>query len=149
MSKKPRRCPHPQCGLVITPSSKKGVKKHFKKVHGRSPTNAEISHSVNFGQMPEERNKRTTIPIACEAVAWEFKCPKRWTELEATERENVRHCTSCSQQVYLCTSAAELNSYARQGLCVAWDEKGSEKTMESMVVGFLGRDFPPYPKATY
>ena len=128
MAKKIRCCPHPQCGHVITPSSKKGVKKHFKKVHGRSPTDAEISHSVYLGSMPRERDKGSAIPIACEAVAWEFKCPMRWAELEATEREDVRHCTSCSQEVYLCNSASKLNKYARQGLCVAWDEKGPEKT---------------------
>lgn len=160
MSKKTRWCPHPECGLLITPSSKKGVRKHFIKAHGRSPTDAELNHSENFGPMPEEREKRMAmlrkimakpdklraIPIACEAVAWEFKCPKRWVELEATEREDVRHCTSCSQQVYLCTSAADLNKYARRGLCVAWGQKVPKENIETMTLGLPIRDFTSYDK---
>lgn len=155
MLKKARWCPHPKCGVLIKPSSKKGVEKHFIKAHGRKPTDAEIDRSVNSGltpverlveeskksrEMMEKRNELRPIPIACEAVAWEFKCPKQWAELEATEREDVRHCASCSQEVYLCTNAAELNNYARRGLCVAWDEKGPEE-ISIMTLG--------YPLATF
>lgn len=53
--------------------------------------------------------------------AFDFSCPKLWSELEPTERDGVRHCGSCDQPVYYCASVEEARDHAARGACVALD----------------------------
>ncbi len=50
---------------------------------------------------------------------FKFKCPQEWNQLDATETEGVRFCTSCDSNVYLVTSSAEVEQHARDNKCVA------------------------------
>jgi len=48
---------------------------------------------------------------------FKYLCPKKWENLEPTEREKVRFCNSCRKNVYLCSSEEEAESYS--GVCIA------------------------------
>ena len=51
---------------------------------------------------------------------FEFECPKRWEELEATNKATVKFCNQCEKNVYKATSEAKLKKYAEEGKCVAY-----------------------------
>ena len=53
--------------------------------------------------------------------AFDFRCPKQWSALAATDREGVRHCGSCRKDVYYCGTVEEARGYAAEGACVALD----------------------------
>jgi uncharacterized protein (TIGR02996 family) len=53
--------------------------------------------------------------------AFDFSCPKLWSELAPTERDAVRHCGACDQPVYYCASVEEAREHAARGACVALD----------------------------
>ena len=53
--------------------------------------------------------------------AFDFSCPKAWSELSPTERDGVRHCGACEQPVYYCASVEEAREHAARGACVALD----------------------------
>ncbi len=49
-----------------------------------------------------------------------FECPRHWSELTKTDRENVRLCHVCSEQVYLYTNSDELSENKHKRHCVAF-----------------------------
>jgi uncharacterized protein (TIGR02996 family) len=53
--------------------------------------------------------------------AFDFSCPRLWSELTPTERDGVRHCGACDQRVYYCASVEEAREHAARGACVALD----------------------------
>lgn len=53
--------------------------------------------------------------------AFDFSCPKLWSELAPTARDGVRHCGACDQPVYYCASVEEAREHAARGACVALD----------------------------
>ncbi len=53
--------------------------------------------------------------------AFDYSCPKQWSELTPTERDGVRHCGACAQPVYYCASVEEAREHAARGACVALD----------------------------
>jgi uncharacterized protein (TIGR02996 family) len=53
--------------------------------------------------------------------AFDYSCPKQWSELAPTERDGVRHCGACEQPVYYCASIEEAREHAARGACVALD----------------------------
>ncbi len=53
--------------------------------------------------------------------AFDFSCPKLWSELAPTARDGVRHCGACDQPVYYCASVEEARDHAARGACVALD----------------------------
>jgi uncharacterized protein (TIGR02996 family) len=53
--------------------------------------------------------------------AFDFSCPKQWSALTPTERDGVRHCSSCQQHVYYCASVEDAREHAARGACVALD----------------------------
>ena len=53
--------------------------------------------------------------------AFDFSCPKLWSELAPTDRDGVRHCGACEQSVYYCASIEEAREHAARGACVALD----------------------------
>jgi uncharacterized protein (TIGR02996 family) len=50
-----------------------------------------------------------------------FPCSKTWSALQATERDRVRHCTHCKQDVYYALNVGEARAHAQQGRSVALD----------------------------
>lgn len=48
-----------------------------------------------------------------------FECPRRWSELEITEDEDIRFCGICQEKVYLCTTDMELAKRSLLRHCVA------------------------------
>jgi len=52
-------------------------------------------------------------------VAFEFKCQQTWDALALTDRNDVRHCTTCDHQVYYCQTDADMIAHAEAGHCVA------------------------------
>lgn len=51
---------------------------------------------------------------------FQYRCPKRFSELEATKMPAVRFCSACNRNVYFCLSQAELDRRATRGECVAF-----------------------------
>ncbi|MCE9555466.1 MAG: hypothetical protein K8T91_19130 [Planctomycetes bacterium] len=54
-----------------------------------------------------------------------FRCPKSWGGLQATDDFNVRFCTSCQKQVYLCESPEDIERH--KGDCIALNIKPSKR----------------------
>jgi uncharacterized protein (TIGR02996 family) len=54
-------------------------------------------------------------------VAFDLRCPMKWSALQPTGRDGVRHCTGCKQDVYYALSVGEARAFAKQGHCVALD----------------------------
>jgi uncharacterized protein (TIGR02996 family) len=50
-----------------------------------------------------------------------FKCPRQWEALQRTERDLVRYCAGCQQEVHFVRTLDELHAAARRDLCVAVD----------------------------
>lgn len=48
-------------------------------------------------------------------------CGMTWAALQATERDGVRHCTRCKQDVYYALNVGEARAHARRGHSVALD----------------------------
>ena len=55
-------------------------------------------------------------PIDCKRF-FKFLCPKIWQDLEPTNEDTVRFCSSCQRKVYLCTSREEVDKHS--GECIA------------------------------
>ncbi len=60
-------------------------------------------------------------PVERCGLAFDFQCPMEWSMLQATDRDGVRHCTGCKQDVYYALSVGEARSHAGVGHCVALD----------------------------
>ena len=71
----------------------------------------------------------------------EFRCPRRWEDLEATPDGGVRHCPTCREDVYWSPTPADFVRNGAQGRCVAVP---AGVTLGRMGRGFRGR---PTPKA--
>jgi hypothetical protein len=73
-------------------------------------------------------------PIRHCDVKFAYECPKEWSRLEATDREDVRFCRQCSKEVFFCRTTDEATAHARAGRCVAIDaeEKAEERKKDSM-----------------
>lgn len=52
---------------------------------------------------------------------FEAPCPRDWSQMQPTERTDVRHCGGCQKDVYYCTTLDVARSHARRGNCVAVD----------------------------
>jgi uncharacterized protein (TIGR02996 family) len=63
-----------------------------------------------------------------ERCTFELDCPKRWSELEPTDKDGVRFCSACAKPVHYCVSIPEAKAHARNGACVALDLTASRWT---------------------
>jgi len=72
----------------------------------------------------------------------EFKCPKRWDELKKQDNPDTRHCHVCEENVYLCTTDAQIAEAVRLDHCVAISPE-SEFSNEFGDGNFVGRLAPP------
>jgi uncharacterized protein (TIGR02996 family) len=52
---------------------------------------------------------------------FEAPCPRDWSQMQPTERADVRHCGGCQKNVYYCTTIDLARSHAMRGNCVAVD----------------------------
>lgn len=50
----------------------------------------------------------------------EYECPKNWFELTETDKAGIKHCSTCDKHVHLCITQDELDSFAHQGVCIAF-----------------------------
>ncbi len=48
-----------------------------------------------------------------------FKCPKFWGELQGAEYSRIRHCNSCNEDVYRCTTDEDIADAIKRNRCVA------------------------------
>lgn len=73
-------------------------------------------------------------------IRFGFKCPKQWEALQRTERDEVRYCAGCRQEVHFVRTLDELRQAARQDICVAVDPTlvRTEDDLE-FAAGVLGR----------
>ena len=51
--------------------------------------------------------------------AFEFECPRYWDTLTETDKETVRYCEECKENVFLCETPADFVTHGEQGHCVA------------------------------
>lgn len=58
----------------------------------------------------------------CTADSFEFLCPKTWKGLLPSASDDIRHCTTCNRNVYLCLTDEDLQKHISQGHCVAVDK---------------------------
>jgi hypothetical protein len=56
-------------------------------------------------------------------VTFAYHCAKRWDLLQTTDDPTVRHCDTCSQDVYYCQTPNEARKQAELGRCVAVDTR--------------------------
>jgi hypothetical protein len=74
---------------------------------------------------------------------WEFRCPLKWEELSLTAHHSVRHCSECSQFVFLCETIDELRFHSGRRHCVALPQFNETDPI------LMGRYvLPPYKGAT-
>jgi hypothetical protein len=77
----------------------------------------------------EEEGRTIESRFRCAFLPFEFECPKNWEDLDKTANPNVRHCSQCKENVYLCSTYEELATHSKARECTAyfvdpgpWDE---------------------------
>ena len=55
------------------------------------------------------------------SINFKVKCPVLWESLEMTEQEDVRFCSRCEKDVYLCSTRKRAIAYAKLGRCIAYE----------------------------
>jgi hypothetical protein len=55
----------------------------------------------------------------CSGDDFEFRCPKKWSELKSTYFEGIRRCHVCKMNVYWCRSTDEVKLHVSVGHCIA------------------------------
>lgn len=68
-----------------------------------------------------------------------FKCPRVWERLDATDKEDERHCTSCEKLVYICADDLTLARHVKAGHCVAVEDSTK---VGSLVIGRISSEYP-------
>jgi uncharacterized protein (TIGR02996 family) len=94
-------------------------------------------------------------PIENCGAEWQFKCPKKWSDLALTDEPSVRSCSACRKNVTFCHSIMEARELAAEGHCVAVDatqprrEGDLSSDLEMVTVGrMVGAPAqPPAPPA--
>ena len=66
--------------------------------------------------------------------AFEIQCPKIWTNLRETNRDDVRFCETCMRDVYFVKSDEEAQQAAKDGRCIAIDLYDPGKCTLGMLV---------------
>jgi len=55
------------------------------------------------------------------ALRFEFLCDRTWADMQPTEDTDVRHCATCSKNVYYCDNLADAREQSSNGHCIAVD----------------------------
>ncbi|MBT5019836.1 MAG: hypothetical protein HON04_13955 [Planctomicrobium sp.] len=53
-------------------------------------------------------------------VKFKTRCPKQWADLAPSDKNTVRYCNECQQNVYFCLSTEELKRRTANRQCVAF-----------------------------
>ena len=69
-----------------------------------------------------------------------FRCSKNWTEMQETDRTNVRFCGECKKNVYFAENNAALKRLSVEGKCVAVYEN---KPVSNFPMRTTGMPLPP------
>jgi uncharacterized protein (TIGR02996 family) len=83
------------------------------------------------------RAKVSRAPI--ERCTFAFECPKEWSRLARTDREDVRFCGACQQQVFYCANLADARGHALRGECVAVDVSNGRSRGDLEPLVMMGR----------
>lgn len=105
------------------------VRAEFLRLQELIPTLADGSHFIATSNRLRELavhiemdwRRKVARPLIENCLGIEIACPKEWGSLAPTNRQGVRHCTSCNKQVYYCSSVPEARTHAMAGNCVAVD----------------------------
>jgi uncharacterized protein (TIGR02996 family) len=54
-------------------------------------------------------------------LRFDFVCEKTWADLKPTEDKSVRHCETCSKNVYFCDNLADAREHSQENHCIAVD----------------------------
>lgn len=54
---------------------------------------------------------------------FKFQCPKSWESLTSTDDATVRHCGTCNEAVFFCTTLAQVRIHGLARRCVAFSPK--------------------------
>lgn len=73
-----------------------------------------INFCLNCGSVLKSKDKI----INC---TFEYKCSLDWNNLEKSESNDIRFCSNCEKNVYFAHSQSELNQFASEGKCVAFN----------------------------
>ncbi|MEY2907210.1 MAG: hypothetical protein RLZZ408_1681 [Verrucomicrobiota bacterium] len=68
-------------------------------------------------------------PIANCKVEFTFQCPKQWENLLPTDNVDIRFCSVCRRNVYLCDTLEEVHGHAALGDCIAIAQPGVSMMM--------------------
>lgn len=77
-----------------------------------------------------------TVRRCGEVIRWEYRCPRTWDALTATEDPTVRHCGQCSREVHFCADDASTIEHARAGHCIAREEPSAGE-LPAAVLGMV------------
>ncbi len=56
-------------------------------------------------------------------LQFRYQCPKSWEALTSTDDATIRFCNQCNQNVYFCSSVAEVRDHATNDHCVAFSPR--------------------------
>ena len=65
-------------------------------------------------------------------IEFAFECPKEWSNLTPTVRDNIRFCQTCSKEVFFCETPREAEDHASRGHCVAVQFEDKTEGKESI-----------------
>lgn len=57
----------------------------------------------------------------CHDARFTFQCPRHWSSLEISDRPDVRHCSTCNEEVHYCRDVVKARELTRKGRCVVVD----------------------------
>lgn len=57
----------------------------------------------------------------CKDARFTFQCPRHWSSLEISDRADVRHCSTCNEEVHYCRDVVKARELTRKGRCVVVD----------------------------
>ena len=67
-------------------------------------------------------------------VEFQFLCPKHWRDLAPSSDVNIRYCSTCKQNVFLCSDENEMKLRAATCQCVALAEAFQEPEFMGLIV---------------
>lgn len=81
----------------------------------------ELPSYVPDRSIAESHLKDCSLPMSIEVreCDFNFKCPKKWDSLRATNRSDMRYCDACQKYVWFCKTNKELRYAVSQDRCVA------------------------------
>jgi uncharacterized protein (TIGR02996 family) len=54
---------------------------------------------------------------------FKFQCPTAWESLTSTDDATIRHCSTCDQAVFFCTTLSQVRVHGKAKRCVAFSPK--------------------------